>query len=236
MCYYPYTSTPSIISVPSHLRTSPHLQTRRPIYQLFAPSADMPSLLPTGPSADGTAHLPTGPSGYTLPNLQTGCQQMGHPICQHFAQSADILSNLPTFCPICIQDKMFPDGPSFLPTGPSTDGTKCWQMGRPICQRACLQPGRVARWAGTYAPGVCLSIATQYMTHQHPQKRLGSRRIVYTTNKRQLEQAAKTTGAFTYNEQHYFWIWYYFYVLCCVAGIFKKFNMVISESVVQVSI
>ena len=44
---------------------------------------------------------------------------------------------------------MFADGPSRLPTVPSADGTKCWQMGRPICRRARLQTGRVARWAGT---------------------------------------------------------------------------------------
>ena len=56
----------------------------------IVPSAD-------GPSADGTV-----PSGYILPNLQTGRQQMGHPICQHFAQSTDILPNLPTSFESCV--------------------------------------------------------------------------------------------------------------------------------------
>ena len=52
---------------------------------------------------------------------------------------------------------MFADGPSRLPTVPSADGTKCWQMGRPICRRARLQTGQnVGRWAVPSADGpVC---------------------------------------------------------------------------------
>ena len=92
--------------------------------------------------ADGLSHLPTGPSGYISPNLQTGRQQMGCPICQHFAQSADISSNLHTR--------------QNLPRWalPSADGIKCWQMGRPICRWARLQTGCVARW--TYIWGLAL--------------------------------------------------------------------------------
>ena len=125
----------STVQVPSHLRTSSHLQTgrqqmRRPICQHFTQSADRPS-------ADRTV-----PSGYTLPNLQTGRQQMGCPICQHFAQSSE--SAYRTRCsqmghPFCCRDKVFADGPSHLPTGlsgytvPNLQMGR-QQMGRPICQ------------------------------------------------------------------------------------------------------
>ena len=73
------------------------------------------------------------PSGHIWPNPQTGRQQMGRPICQHFAQSADILSNqqtgrrqmgqshLATFWPLCR---------NFVQ---SAYWTKCSQMGHPVC-------------------------------------------------------------------------------------------------------
>ena len=105
-----------------------HLPTFCPICRHAIPSADGPICRRDKMLADGPSHLPTGPSGYTLPNLHTGRQQMGHPIRQHFAQSADILSNLHTGQnvprwailsadpPVCRWDKMLADGPSHLPT------------------------------------------------------------------------------------------------------------------------
>ena len=101
----------------------------------------MPSILPTIPAADGT-------KCWWRAHLATLC-----PICRRNVgrwdiPTANILPSLPTFYPICILDKMFPDLPSCLPTGPSADKTKCWQMGCPICRRARLQTGHVARWAG----------------------------------------------------------------------------------------
>ena len=87
--------------------------------------------------------LPMSPSGYTLPNLQTGCQQMGHPICQHFAQSADILSNLHT-------------GQNVPRRAiPSADGTKCWQMGRPIWLRFAQSADRTSANGTSQQPTFC---------------------------------------------------------------------------------
>ena len=72
----------------------------------FCPICILDKMLPDGPSRLPSEHnvgrwaVPSadrpGPSGYISPNLQMGRQQMGRPICQHFAQSADILSNLHT--------------------------------------------------------------------------------------------------------------------------------------------
>ena len=99
--------------------------------------------------------FPDGPS-----RLQTG-QNVGRwavlsadgPMWLLFAQSADGMSadgmsHLPTFCPICRH---------FVQ---SAYWTKCWQMGCPICQRACLQTGCVARYATTSISieETCLSI------------------------------------------------------------------------------
>ena len=140
------------INVPSHLRTSSHLATFCPICRRaigrwdgpiwlrfdhcrnFVQSAYWAKCSQMGHPvcrrnimlADGPSHLATFcpicrrdvSSANILPNLQTG-----RLICQHFAQSADILSNLHTGQNV----------PRWAL--PSADGTKCWQMGRPICRR-----------------------------------------------------------------------------------------------------
>ena len=128
--------------------------------------------------ADGPSHLPMSPSGYALPNLQTGRQQTGHPICQHFAQSAnrtstDGMSHLPIFYPICILDKMFPEGPSRLQTGRMlADGpshlpmspsgyallnlqTGRQQMGCPICLYFSQSANRTSAAGTCHLPTFC---------------------------------------------------------------------------------
>ena len=116
----------------------------RPIWLHFVPSADGTKMF-----ADGSSHLPTVPSadgtrrqiGQNIYVNSVSCEQ--RPIWLHFVQSADgtsadWTSRLPTFCLICRQ---------FVQ---STDGTKCLQMGHPICRQSRLQTGRVAILAGTY--------------------------------------------------------------------------------------
>ena len=129
-------------------------QMGRPICRHFVQTAD-------GPSADGTVS-----SGYILPNLKTGRQQMGRPNCQHFDQSADmppfcrrsrlqtgqnvgrwavpsanILPNLPTFCPICRRAVGRWDGLIWLlfaqsEDGTSADGTSPLPTFCPVCWHA----------------------------------------------------------------------------------------------------
>ena len=115
-------------------------------------------------SADILSNLQTGRRRMRRSHLATLCPICRRDISRWDIPSANILPNLQTFYPICILDKMFPDGPSCLPTGPSADGTKYWQMGRPICRQARLQMGRIARWAGTSIRTLHNSIATLHCT------------------------------------------------------------------------
>ena len=131
----------------------------RPICQHFVQSAG-------GPSADGTVSsgyilttlpkfcpicildkmFPDGP--FRLPSEHNVCRwavpSADRPIWLHFAQSADGMSadgmsHLPTFCPICRHFAQSAEILSNLHTGPNVPSwalplIKCWQMGRPICR------------------------------------------------------------------------------------------------------